>query len=241
MDIHTIFIRLNLKKHSDTIYLYLLDQKKPILMSHIAEAIQVARPQVYRAMEGLLEYDFVKKVSMGNRAHYLANPPETITAAFNAVTTSASSHVDTLIKNSTKHLPTNIFFLQGAEGIRKAFDDAVEKTPKGETFFRYTSERELAQVNKYLSPNYRTLRDKKKLERLVISNPISGKQKRSRLERFIKYIPAEADLFAHNIIQLIYADRIAFINLNIESVIIIEDQNLANFQKVIFKLLYKKL
>ena len=99
----------------------------------------------------------------------------------------------------------------------------------------------MAKVNRYLSPNYRIAREKKKLERLVISNPISGKQKRPRLERFIKYIPSEANLFDQNIIHLIYRDRFSFINLNTEKAFIIEDKALADFQKVIFNQLYKKL
>ena len=121
------------------------------------------------------------------------------------------------------------------------FDDTIAHTPKGQTFYRYTSERDLSRVNRYLSPGYRGARDKKKLERLVISNARSGAQKRSRLERFIKYMPEGTLQFDQNIIQIVYGKRLAFINLNSEEAFVIEDAALADFQKVIFSQLYRRL
>ncbi len=146
-----------------------------------------------------------------------------------------------MTKKKEKDFPKHITYLKGPSGIRAAFDDVIERMPKGEMFYRYTSERDVAAVNRYLSPDYRIRRDKKKLERRVISNPISGKAKRSRLERFIKFIPQQTDMFDHNIIQLVYADSVAFINLNTEEVSIIRDRELARFQSVIFNQLYGKL
>ncbi len=129
----------------------------------------------------------------------------------------------------------------GPKGIRDVFDDVISHSKKRDTFYRYTSERDLDSVNSYLSKDYRKRRDAKHLERLVISNPVSAKRKSSRLERFIKYFPKEVSLFDQNIIQLIYGERVAFIDLNKEEAFVIENQALADFQKVIFKQLYKKL
>ena len=139
------------------------------------------------------------------------------------------------------YLQKEIIFLEGAQGVRAAFSDVVSHTPRGETFYRYTSEKDLEAVNRMLPKDYRTLRDAKKLERLVISNPVSGKQKRSRLERFIKFIPPNFDLFQQNIIQLIYGDRLSLIDLNTNRVVIIESKALAEFQKIIFQQLYRNL
>ena len=87
----------------------------------------------------------------------------------------------------------------------------------------------------------RSYRDKKKLERMVISNPVSGMRKRPRLERFVKFIPPQMNLFDQDIIQLVYGERISIIDLNKERVLIIENKALAEFQKVIFRQLYDKL
>jgi hypothetical protein len=136
---------------------------------------------------------------------------------------------------------SSLKILKGRNDIRAVFDDVITHTAKSGTFFRYTSETDLAAVNAYLSPDYRARRDAKHLERRVISNPISGSQKRRRLERFIKFIGAGDDMFDQNIIEIIYEDRVAFIDLNAEEAIIIENAPLANFQKVIFRRLYKRL
>jgi hypothetical protein len=138
-------------------------------------------------------------------------------------------------------LPEHVRYFKGFAGVRAVFDDVIHHTPRRGTFYRYTSERDLDAVNRYLAPSYRKERDEKKLERLVISNPVSGSQKRPRLERFVRYIPPEADLFNQDVIQLVYGSRLAFINLLKEEAFIIEDKALADFQKVIFNQLFKKL
>lgn len=155
--------------------------------------------------------------------------------------TQSESVLSTYIQAREKDVPQSVRFLHGPAGIRAAFDDVISHTPKGDTFFRYTSERDLAKVNKYLARDYRERRDKKKLERLVISNAVSGSQKKSRLERFVKFIPRDTDQFEQNIIQLIYGECVSIIDLTTEEVVIIENKQLTDFQKVVFKLLYKQL
>jgi len=117
----------------------------------------------------------------------------------------------------------------------------VAHCKRGEMFFRYTSEQDLAKVNTYLTNDYRNKRDKKKLERMVISNYVSGKQKKSRLERFVRFLPEETEQFEQNVIQLVYGSRVTMIDLTKEEVMIIENKRLADFQKSIFKVLYKRL
>jgi len=233
--------RLGLGKNAHKVYAVLLKQRTPVLVTEIARELEIDRPEVYRNVTKLLSKKFIKKELRGKRKAYSAEDPERIIQAFQATGTDAENTVDNLKKKSARLLPAHIRYFTGFTGIRAVFDDVIQETPRGGTFYRYTSERDLAKVNRYLSSSYRTLRDKKKLERLVISNPVSGKQKRPRLERFIKYIHPENDLFDQNIIQLVYGDFLAFINLNNEEAFIIRDPALAQFQKTIFKQLYKKL
>lgn len=241
MDYETLMHRLGFGKNAHRVYSALLSKREPLLVTEIAILAGVARPEVYRNLPSLITAKFVRSVRRGKRPAYLAEDPDRIATAFAAVSNEADHAASRLREKVEKLLPTHIRYFSGFSGVRAVFDDVTLKTPKGGTFYRYTSERDLAKVNSYLSPSYRTLRDKKKLERLVISNPISGKQKRSRLERFIKYIPGESGMFDQNIIQLIYADHVAFINLENEEAFIIRDAALARFQSVIFTQLYKKL
>lgn len=240
MNTQEIFRRLGLPKHADTVYT-LLQKNDAILVARICARTNLHRPAVYRALSALLKKDFVFTTHEGKRKFYHATD-------FSFVAQSFSETSQKILQESAKqkiadaqYLHKEIRLLKGFEGIRNAFDDVVHHLKHGETFYRYTSERDLDAVNACLSREYRILRDKKKLERLVISNPVSGKRKKPRLERFVKFIPPEKSLFDQNIIQLIYGDCVSLIDLDAERVLIIENKTLAEFQKVIFKQLYDKL
>jgi hypothetical protein len=69
----------------------------------------------------------------------------------------------------------------------------------------------------------------------------TAKQKKQRLERDLAIIPESVDEFEDNIFMSIYANKVAYIDFNSESSIIIENTQIANFQKKIFKLLFKSL
>jgi hypothetical protein len=49
------------------------------------------------------------------------------------------------------------------------------------------------------------------------------------------------DIFDDNINFTIYDDKISFIDFNTETSILIESKELADFQKKIFKMFYKRL
>ncbi len=241
MSFKEILMRLGLRRHAHEVYELLLKSKQPLLVAPMAAALGLARPEIYRSLAELLDKKFIKRVTMGKRTYYSAESPRRIDEEFQKVARNVSSAIERTAVKKEKLLPEHVRYFKGFSGLRAVFDDVIQHTPRKGTFYRYTSERNLEAVNRYLSPTYRKQRDQKKLERLVISNPVSGAQKRSRLERFIKYIPREIDLFDQNIIQLVYGNRLAFMNLNTEEAFIIEDKALADFQKVIFNQLFKKL
>ena len=54
-------------------------------------------------------------------------------------------------------------------------------------------------------------------------------------------IPHGTDLFAYDITQLIYWPKIAFVDYNTETSVIIENPIIAKFQERLFKLLYQRL
>lgn len=241
MNLSETFKRIGLGKNSALVYSTILENKNGLLAAHISKLAQIDRPEVYRNLTSLLKKGFIKKIRIGKRFHYSTTNPEIIQQAFQNTDKKVETLTENIQKKKLRSVPDHVTYFKGPAGIRAVFDDVIDRMPKGGTFFRYTSERDLEEVNRYLSPDYRLRRDKKKLERLVISNPISGKAKKSRLERFIRFIPPEKDLFDQNIIQLVYADSVAFINLNAKDAFIIRDKDLARFQAVIFNLLYKKL
>jgi hypothetical protein len=88
---------------------------------------------------------------------------------------------------------------------------------------------------------YARVRDTKKLERLVITSQEKAQSKVKKLNRSIKAIPKEVDLFEDNISLVIYGDKTAYIDYSSQTSFIIESAKIAHFQEKLFKLLYKNL
>jgi len=236
-----LFKRLGYPKHAAAIYDLLIKTRTALSITQISQETQLPRMTIYRCLEALQRDKLTDEVQVGKRTQYTGTNPQALAKKVQLVEEQSLSVVDRSLSTYEKDIPGSMRFLYGPAGIKAAFDDVINHCGRGETFFRYTSEQDLAKVNAYLAHDYRLRRDKKKLERQVISNPESGSQKRSRLERFIKFIPTETDQFEQNIIQLVYGKRMSIIDLNTEEVTIIENKQLADFQKVIFQLLYKRL
>ncbi|KKQ35839.1 MAG: hypothetical protein US50_C0004G0028 [Candidatus Nomurabacteria bacterium GW2011_GWB1_37_5] len=236
-----ILKNIGFNKTEIEIYIFLL-KRGPSSVSQISRSLGIHRPIVYRTLDPLKEKGVITMSPKGKQKLYSAEKPEVIINILKDISSKFESLLPEIEDLYSKKIPQpEIKYMEGRKGIAYVFNDVVNNTKRGETFYRYTSEKDLKKVNSYLPKDYRERRDAKKLERLVISNPASGSQKRSRLERFIKFIPPECDQFEQNIIELIYGDKVAFIDLNSETSFIIENKSLAEFQKTIFKLLYKKL
>jgi len=107
-------------------------------------------------------------------------------------------------------------------------------------YFRYSSALALNR-EKFIPKDYRSVRDKKGLERLIITNESTRGLHVKRLGREVKAVPADFDLFEYNISQLIYGNKVSLIDYNTKTAITIENAMIAEFQKKIFKLLFKKL
>jgi sugar-specific transcriptional regulator TrmB len=241
MTYETIFTRLRYPKHAATVYRILSESAEPLLVAGIADKTGLPRMTVYRVITPLQKDKIIVPATVGKRVMYTVAHPQVLEKLLNKDDAETTRVVAKLVAKHEKDVPSYIRFLSGKQGITEAFDDVIAHTPRGGLVYRYTSEKDLSEVNAYLAPDYRDRRDAKKLERLVISNPVASAQKRKRLERFIRCIPKDADTFNQNIIQFVYGNRVSFIDVSKEQVMIIENPELASFQKVIFKQLYKKL
>jgi hypothetical protein len=117
----------------------------------------------------------------------------------------------------------------------------VASLKHGEVFYRYSTASDLRRANSYLPHDYRMRRDAKQLERYLITSETQARDKQSRLERAIKTVPAKYDLFDQNVTQIIYGNKVALIDYNTETALVIENSKIAEFQRKLFMLLYKKL
>jgi sugar-specific transcriptional regulator TrmB len=233
--------RLGLSDTEREVYKYLFQNGKCSVVG-IAKALSLHRPHLYRVLELLLDRGLVLTVIEGKRKQFVAAPPERVSDLFADLAQEMDEALPVLTREYAKSQETpTITHHEGRSGVTGIFADLVESTKRGETFYRYSSEKDLSHTNTYLPRDYRKKRDEKKLERFVITAPRIGKGKKVRMERAMKYIPEGFDLFDQDIIELIYAHKVAFIDLNTESGFVIESAPLADFHKKLFRLLYQKL
>lgn len=238
--ITTSLTKLGLSPHAVDVYVFLLERGQKTA-TQLADGLRLHRPQIYRALAELQESQLVIQSLSGKQKKYTAESPKKLERLAKDVAEQIHEIIPELESRALRKTSRPIIkILEGSKGIRAVFDDVVVSCTTGEVFYRYTSELDLDKVNSFLPKDYRARRDAKKLERFVISNHISGNQKKKRLERTIKFI-TQNDPFNQNIIELIYANKIAIIDLNTETSLIIENESIAAFQKVIFRNLYKHL
>lgn len=75
----------------------------------------------------------------------------------------------------------------------------------------------------------------------MITTQKTENQKIPRLERETVIFPESYEQFDENVQMILYANKIAYVDYNTESAMIIENKKLSDFQKKIFKALFKSL
>lgn len=220
----------------------LLVKRGPQTISELVSHSSMHRPYAYKTIEALMDKKVVTRTSRGREKRYAAEHPQKIRELIKENEIMIAKELDSLEEDYVSpHLETTVKHYQGRRGITAMFRDLVVSQKKGDIFYRYTSEKNTEEANKLLPKDYREIRDKKGLERFVIAHSDTARGKEKRLERAMKVVPkGEAD-FKHDCIELIYGNKVSFMNLSKLQGIIIEDENLSSFQREIFKLLYKRL
>lgn len=240
MDKNELLKSLGLSEYESQIYLTLLE-KGVSGISKISRETGINRPAIYRTVPSLLKRGVISEIVKKKQKLYTAESPEKLETIIESLHKEFKEALPDLIQNfeGVQNKPI-VKYLTGKHGIMFIFEDLVRTLKRGDIFYRYSGPRDLGKAEKYLPSNYREIRDKKQLERYVITGEGIAEQKKPRLERDLKILPGiEENDF--NVTQVIYANKIALINYENESAVLIEDRLMANFQRMIFKNLYSRL
>lgn len=240
MDIQKIFRRLGLAKHESEVYMALLEAG-PLTIAGIAQKAHIDRPLVYRVIPDLLEKGLIAKSPKGKRVFYGARSPQVLNRLHDEAGQELARSIPHLEARfiKTEKRP-QVTYLEGREGIIAVYEDILNTLPAGGVFYRYsssTSDRKKI----YVPKNYTGRRDAKRIERYVITNKFTATKKKKALELSVKALPHGADLFEYNITQLIYGPKIAFVDYNSETAVVIDNPIIAQFQERLFKLFYQRL
>lgn len=209
----------------------------------IAEKTGLYRPQIYKYLPLLITKGLVAESRHGKRKTFIAESPRQLERLVDVLKGEVHEHLPGLMDlyNSSQTKPT-VHYFEGDSGIRHVFADLVATVKKGEVYYRYESPKNYHSVRKYMPKEYITrIRDKGEVGRYIITNKITGDQKRPRLNRSIKVVPPQYDLFVYDISQIIYGTKVAFVDYRSKTVTLIDSPIFAEFQRKIFKLLFDKL
>lgn len=242
MDKLKILEKIGLTKNESAIYLALLEMGTSNI-SQISEKTSIHRPLIYKAIPSLLDKKLITQTQKLKSVVYGAEPPNRLETMFDDLKIDFFEALPDMedAYNSSEKRP-KIRFLEGKDGTKRIFDDVVRSLKKGDVFYRYSSNKDgQEKKDKYVPRIYKKMEDEKKLQREVITNAQTAKNKKPKLDRFVKVLPEDFGPFDHNITEIIYGDKIAFIDYNSETAMIIESKRIADFQKQIFKTFYKKL
>lgn len=190
-----------------------------------------------------MESGFVLSSREGKRNSYLPASPEKINRAYEERYQAQQGAIRQLEeKYRGLERKTNVVFRKGVEGIRDTYRDIAASIEPGGVFYRITSEVDVERINEHYIPrDYKPERDRKEIGRYVIMSERTAEKKRPKLERETRIISADVDDFDDNVIFTIYSDKVSFVDFNTETSVIIENREIAEFQKKVFRLLFKKL
>jgi HTH-type transcriptional regulator, sugar sensing transcriptional regulator len=241
METSGILRKIGLNDKEAVIYLALLENG-PLTISGIAKASNLHRPAIYQLLPTLEKRGLVSISIKGKLKYYAAESPEKLKILVGNLNETLQAALPDLeaIYNSTGSRPVVKFFI-GKDGIKNVFLDLVTSLKRGDIYYRYTSNKDLDKTEKYLPRDYRKIRDEKQLERYIINNVESAQQKSPNLNRTVKTMPPGFNPFDQEVSMLIYGDKIAFLDFNTETAITIENKKIAEFQKILFKFIYKSL
>ncbi len=241
----TLFSNLGFSENEALVYQTLVSTGA-CSVAMLVECTGLFRPAVYRALRSLSALHCVSTTPKGRRTLYQAETPERLKELLFTRFVSAEEEVALLEKRFSR-MPNSkkpsVRLLEGQGSVDHAILAIPQALKKGDTYYRYSA-RDVDGVHQ-MSPRlleaYKNKRALKQLERYVITNKKNYEQKHEALDRAIKIVPPEFDLFQQNVSQFVYGDKVLLVDYNTDTALVIENPALAEFQKKIFQLLFRLL
>lgn len=238
-----ILLNIGLTDTEASIYICLLENGL-LNITEISNFSGCNRVQIYSAIPRLGEKQLVWESIKGKRKYFFAENPENLENIFYEQKMKFRDTISVLKKQYEKKLTLpqlRTFYTK--ESIRHIFDDIIETLRHWETYYRYSS-RKQDHMRDFLSDSYRKKRKDKEIWRMVITSDELMKlkeEKRKDINREMVAIPRQYDLFEDNVTKVVYGNKVAVIDYNSNTSFIIENKKFADFEKKIFKLLFKYL
>lgn len=233
---------LGLSTYESTVYLGLIERGRSNI-SEIAAQADVHRMFVYAALKNLQQRGLVSVIHIGKRKQYAAEHPKNLNQILENLQVSLQDALPTLVSRFEASVSRSLCrqFL-GKTGLREVYNDLLHSLKKDDVFFRFESPKDYVLQDAYLPKEYfERICKKREIQKYVITNEETHARKPKQLERYVHVIPKQLDRFDYNVTQIIYANKIAFINFDRQIAWIIEDEAVATFHRQAFKMLMRSL
>lgn len=225
------------------IYLCLLE-KWSLHISDISQHSGCNRVQIYEALPRLKQQQLVWETIKWKRKYFFAENPENLENIFYEQKLSFQNTISLLKeKYEKKQSKPELKTFYTEKDISYIYHDVVNSLEKWECYYRYSSRTSWFKKSE-IYKKYKQKRDEKEIQRMVITSHELKKLKQDKkkdLSREMIAIPKNYDLFEDDITKLIYANKVAILDHSTKTSFIIENQKFADFEKKIFKLLFKYL
>lgn len=200
--------------------------------------------QIYAALPHLIEKHLISESIHGKRKRYSAENPDNLENIFYEQKLVFKNTLEAMKNTYEKKMSVpqlRTFYTKKA--MKHIFHDIVDTLEVWWTYYRYSSRKD-DYLRWFLGDAYKEKRDKKEIQRMVITSSDLKKAKEQgkvNFNREMVAIPKKYDLFEDNISKMIYANKVAVVDYNTHTSFIIENKKFADFEKKIFKLLFKHL
>lgn len=241
MTLDKILEQCGLSKHEASIYLSLIENG-PSLVAQICKDTGYHRPTVYKHLHILQDRGLLSVVTSGKQKFYTPEDPIKLKNSLDKFKLELEPVLSELQQTyeQRERRPAVKFFI-GRKGIQFILTDLVSSLKRDDVYYRYSSHKVAHVLEKYIPPGLREEREQKHLQRFMITDQLTNWQKKPNISRDHRLLPPGSDFFEENLMQLIYKNKVAFIDIESETGIIIENPIIASFQKRTFKILYNLL
>jgi len=230
---------LGLSDNEAEVYLTLLEEGR-LTVSGIARESSLHRPAIYQILPTLEEKGLINKRIVGKLLYYGAEPPERLRSLLSVINGELDIMIPQLSAMYGKDRPV-VRRLDGINGIHAVFDDIVRTLSKGDEYYQYCSVDEIDLNRVGFTKAYDEAYEEGRFDQLIITDKEYLEARHPRLEVTIKVVPEEFVPFDHNISQYIYGNKVAFIDYNKPVSTVIENLELAELQRDVFKMLFRRL
>jgi sugar-specific transcriptional regulator TrmB len=244
MKLDSVLFKLGFSRSEIRVYSAIL-RSGLLGVSAIARETGLYRPTIYRVLSLLKKKKIIKQSVVGKRAVYAPERP----FAIDSMITDTRDELHKLLPELTRlyehsQSKPQLFFYSGKQGILHAYQDLVQTVKKGDVIYRYESPRDYKKNKRYYPKIYMNKLgrgQRSDIEKFVITNKKTHEGRSEQLERLSKPVPPSSDLFEYDVTQIIYGNKVLFIDYNSKTAAIIENESIAKFQMKIFKILFSYL